>query len=316
MCITLYLIVPCFNEEEIISQSMEKLELKINELIERNIINNNSKIVLVNDGSTDNTYNIIHQKYLTNKMFSCINFSRNFGHQNAVMAGYMFAKDKCDVTISIDADLQQDINAIDSFVSKYKEGYDVVYGVRNTRDTDGLFKKISSQAFYRLMQAFDCEIIPNHADYRLLSNRVLTTLAEYSESNVFLRGLIPTLGYNSCIVHFDVFERSAGSSKYSLKKMINLAIDGITSHSIRPMHLIFSIGWFSLLIAIINLLYTFIVFLKGETVPGWTTIVASIWLLSGVQLIALGSVGEYVGKNYLETKKRPRYIIQNIEHTD
>jgi glycosyltransferase involved in cell wall biosynthesis len=299
----LYLIVPCFNEEEIISKSMEKLESKMYQLIKMNTIDSKSKVILINDGSTDNTYNIISEKHNNNHMFSCINFSRNFGHQNAVMAGYIFANNKCDIAISIDADLQQDINAIDQFIQKYYEGYDVVYGVRNTRDTDGLFKKASSQAFYRLMQAFDCEIIPNHADYRLLSNRVLTTLSDYNESNIFLRGLIPTLGYNSCIVNFDVFEREAGSSKYSLKKMINLAIDGITSHSIRPMHLIFSIGWFFLLIAIINLLYTLIVFLKGDTVPGWTTIVVSIWLLSGIQLIALGSVGEYVGKNYLETKK-------------
>ena len=314
MAAVLYLVVPCFNEQEIIESSAGKLENKIRELIQKDYIDRKSKVVLVNDGSSDNTGKLIHEIHERNPLFSVINFSRNFGHQNAVMAGYMFAKDKCDITISIDADLQQDINAIDRFIEKYNEGYDVVYGVRNTRDTDGFFKKVSSQAFYKMMKLFGCETIPNHADYRLLSRRVLENLSEYKESGLFLRGLIPTLGFNSCVVYFDVFEREAGVSKYSLKKMVNLAIDGITSLSIEPMHIIFSMGWIVLLIAIINMIYTLVVYLMGKAVTGWPTIVISIWFIGGVQLIAIGCVGEYVGKNYLESKKRPRYIISSCEH--
>lgn len=310
----LYLVVPCYNEEEIIVESAAKLEAKMNVLMDSGLISDKSKVLLVNDGSVDATGRLIHDIREENNMFSCINFSRNFGHQNAVMAGYMFAKDKCDAVISLDADLQQDINAIDEFIERFNEGYEVVYGVRNSRDTDGFFKKLTSQIFYKIMRIFGCEIIPNHADYRLLSNRVLNALAEYKETNVFLRGLIPTLGFNSCIVHFDVHERSAGKSKYSLKKMVNLAVDGITSHSIRPMHIIFSLGWIVLLLAFIYFVYIIVVLVMDKTVPGWTSLVMSIWILGGLQLIAIGCIGEYVGKNYLETKNRPRYIIESVEH--
>lgn len=312
--ISLYLIVPCYNEEEVLNETADKLQVKIRELCEKGLITNESRIVFVNDGSADSTGKIIHDLHEENQLFSGISFSKNFGHQNAVMAGYLFAADKCDAAISIDADLQQDINAIDEFIEKFNEGNDIVYGVRNDRDADGLFKKASSQLFYGVMKMLGCKTIPNHADYRLLSNKVLKVLEEYKESNVFLRGLIPELGFKSAIVYFDVRERTAGKSKYSLKKMMNLALDGITSHSIKPMHIIFWMGWIILIPVIICLIYTLVVYLKGDGVPGWTTIVMSIWGFGGIQLIAIGCVGEYVGKSYLESKKRPRYIIEGIEH--
>lgn len=314
MGISLYLIVPCYNEEEVLYDTAEKLEQKMNELENKGVISEDSRVIFVNDGSKDSTGSIIHSLHEKNPLFSGINFSKNFGHQNAVMAGYLFAIDKCDAAISIDADLQQDINAIDEFIDRYNEGCDIVYGVRNSRDTDGFFKKVSSQMFYGLMKMLGCKTIPNHADYRLLSNKVLKVLEEYKETNVFLRGLIPELGFKSGIVHFDVFERTAGKSKYSLRKMMNLALDGITSHSIKPMHIIFWMGWIILIPVIVCLVYTLVVYLRDEAVSGWTTIVMSIWGFGGIQLIAIGCVGEYVGKSYLESKKRPRYLIDGIEH--
>lgn len=312
--ICLYLIIPCYNEEEVLLDTAHILKEKINALIKCDIVNNSSRIVFVNDGSTDNTADIIHELNEEDELFSGIHFSRNFGHQNAVMAGYNFAKGICDVAISIDADLQQDINAIDEFIQKYNDGYDIVFGVRNDRKTDGFFKKTTSQMFYKLMKILGCDTIPNHADYRLLANNVLETLGEFNETNVFLRGLIPELGYKSCIVKFDVHDRTMGKSKYSMKKMVNLAVDGITSHSIKPMHFIFIGGILVVLCGLINIIYTLVAFIGGNVVSGWTTIVISIWVLGGLQLIATGCVGEYVGKNYLESKRRPRYIIESIEH--
>lgn len=316
MSICLYVVVPCYNEEAILRDSAFKIRKKIHALQEKGIISLNSRVVLVDDGSRDDTNRIMSMLHEEDSLYSIISFSRNYGHQNAVMAGYMFATNKCDAVISIDADLQQDINAIDEFINRYIEGYDIVYGVRNDRHGDGLLKKSTSQIFYKLMKAFGSETIPNHADYRLLSNRVLNALAKYKECNIFLRGLIPELGFSSCIVKFDVFERMAGKSKYSIGKMLNLALDGITSHSIRPMHMIFSSGFFCVICAIINTLYTLIVYLNGDTVSGWPTIVISVWLLGGLNLMALGCVGEYVGKTYMEAKKRPRYIIKAIEHDE
>ena len=314
MGVCLYVVVPCYNEEVLLRDSAYCLRNKLNDLKKAEIISDSSRIVFVDDGSRDNSYRIMQELHEEDTLFSMISFSRNYGHQNAVMAGYMFAKDKCDAVISIDADLQQDINAIDRFIEKYNEGYEIVYGVRNDRHGDGFFKKVTSQMFYRIMRTFGSETIPNHADYRLLSNNVLNALAEYKECNVFLRGLIPELGFNSCIVNFDVHERQAGTSKYSLRKMLNLALDGITSHSIRPMHMIFAMGCFIVLCAIVNMIYTFVVYCLGETVLGWPTIVISIWFLGGINLMAIGCVGEYVGKTYMEAKKRPRYIIRTIEH--
>ena len=313
----LYIIVPCYNEEECLESSAEILLSKLDKLAEQGRIDKaGSRLVLIDDGSRDKTGEIIRHLYELHENITGIHFSANFGHQYAVLAGYHFAKDKCDACISIDADLQQDINAIDLFLDEYEKGSDIVYGVRNSRDTDGFFKKITSQVFYKMMRIMGTETIPNHADYRLLSERALTMLAEYGEGSVFLRGLIPTLGLPSSIVYFDVKERTAGTSKYTLKKMLKLAVNGITSFSIAPIHYVFFAGVFILFISLVVMLVTFIEWLQGKNVSGYTTIVLSIWALGAVQLIAIGIVGEYIGKNYIETKKRPRYIIRNIEHRD
>lgn len=312
----LYLVVPCFNEEQILEQTATALRDKMYELINENVIDENSKIVFVDDGSIDRTKEIMDVLHKENTIYSIISFSRNYGHQNAVMAGYKFSKDKCDAVISIDADLQQDINAIDEFLRMFDQGYDIVYGVRNDRNTDGFLKRTTSQLFYSIMESFGCDTIRNHADYRLLSNKVLKVLDEFNETNLFLRGLIPTLGFKSCIVYFDVKDRMLGESKYSMKKMINLAVDGITSYSIRPMHIIFAIGWVVFLGAIINMIYTIIAYFRGQVVSGWSTIVVSIWGLGGIQLISIGCIGLYIGKNYLESKRRPRYIIESIVHEE
>ena len=312
----LYLVVPCYNEEAALPESVRKLEEKMDALTDKGVIGKNSRIVLIDDGSKDKTAQIIHAAHEKSERISGIHFSRNFGHQSAVLAGYMFAKDKCDCAISIDADLQQDINAIDEFLAKYREGCDIVYGVRNSRDTDSGFKKWTSQAFYKLMKAFGSDTIPNHADYRLLSREALEALAGYKETNVFLRGLIPTLGFTSAIVHFDVHERTAGESKYTLAKMMHLAVDGITSFSIAPMHMVFSAGVVMMIVAVLIMIETIIEHLLGRTVSGWSTIVISIWGIGGLQMIALGIIGEYVGKNYMESKERPRYIIESVEHKE
>lgn len=311
----LYLIVPCYNEEEVLRDSASKLLAKMESLVSAQKISAESKIVFVNDGSRDGTAGIMHELHGANGMVSCLHFSRNYGHQCAVLAGYNFAAGKCDAAISIDADLQQDINAIDLFLEEFKKGNEIVYGVRNSRDTDGFFKKASSQMFYKLMHAFGCKIISNHADYRLLSAKALKTLSEYGEYHIFLRGLIPTMGFKSSIVYFDVVERSAGKSKYSLAKMLRLAMDGITSFSIKPVHYIFWCGIVGLLFSAGMLVYTFVEWLLGNTVSGWPTIVISIWFLGALQLIAISIIGEYIGKNYEETKHRPRYVIESVEHS-
>ena len=312
----LYLVVPCYNEEEALPATIIELKRRMELLIDRKLISEDSRVVLVDDGSKDRTPDIIRKAHREETLFSGIHFSRNFGHQAAVLAGYMFAASRCDCVISIDADLQQDPDAIGEFLRCYREGYDIVYGVRNSRETDGTFKKATSQMFYRLMERFDSGIIPNHADYRLLSREALEALSEYKETNVFLRGLIPTLGFSSTVVHFDVRDRQAGESKYTMSKMLKLAADGITSFSIAPMHLIFMIGVFMVIISILIMLQTVIEYFMGKTVAGWSTIVISIWGIGGLQLIAQGIIGEYVGKNYMESKKRPRYIIEAVEHKD
>ncbi|MBQ9644675.1 MAG: glycosyltransferase family 2 protein [Lachnospiraceae bacterium] len=312
---TLYLIVPCYNEEEVLENSARTLLEKYDRLHKAGRIDEKSRIVLINDGSGDATAQIMSRLHEQDARISCIHFSANFGHQNAVLSGYHFAADKCDAAISIDADLQQDIEAIDLFLDEFEKGADVVYGVRNSRSTDGPFKKATSQIFYQLMKWFGTQTIPNHADYRLLSRRALQALAEYGEGNIYLRGLIPTLGFPSAIVHFDVKERTAGSSKYTLAKMLRLAADGITSFSIAPIHFVFMMGVLILLVSLIVMLVTFIDWLRGDVVSGWTTIVLSVWALGALQLIAIGIVGEYIGKNYIETKKRPRYLIESVEHT-
>ena len=313
----LYLVVPCYNEEEGLEDSARKLLNKMHALAAQGRIDpEESRIVFINDGSRDKTGDIIRQLYNDHREITGIHFTANFGHQCAVLAGYHFAHGKCDACISIDADLQQDIEAIDLFLDEYEKGNDIVYGVRNSRDTDGFFKKLTSQVFYGMMRLMGTTIIPNHADYRLLSDRALGMLAEYGEGSVFLRGLIPTLGLPSSIVYFDVKERTAGTSKYTLKKMMILAANGITSFSIAPIHYVFFAGVFILFVSLIVMIVTFAEWLQGKNVSGYTTVVLSIWALGALQLIAIGIVGEYIGKNYIETKKRPRYIIGDVEHHD
>lgn len=309
----LYIVVPCYNEQECIEDSVLQLLSKYDELLRKGLIDDGSRIVLIDDGSRDATGAICSELHQKDERIVCIHFSGNFGHQAAVLAGYHYAADRCDCAISIDADLQQDINAIDLFIEKFNNGSDIVYGVRNSRETDGFFKKVSSQAFYKIMKFFGSTTIANHADYRLLSARALKALREYKEVNIFLRGIIPTLGFPSSIVRFDVKERTAGKSKYTLKKMMTLAANGITSFSISPIHYIFYLGILVLVVSIIVIIVTLIDWINGVNVDGYTTIVLSIWMLGALQLIAIGIVGEYIGKNYFESKHRPQYLIETIE---
>lgn len=300
----LYLVLPCYNEEEGIKETIFRLTNKMNELIDKKIISNKSKMVFIDDGSKDNSWDIIKKISKNNKYIRAIKFSSNRGHQIAVLAGLHYSTNKCDVTISLDADLQQDINAIERFMKKYYEGNEIVYGVRNSRKTDGFFKKVTSQMFYKLMHLFGCNIITNHADYRLVSNKVLKEFIKYNEDSVFLRGLFPTMGYKNDIVYFDVYDRFAGKSKYTLKKMLKLAKDGITSYSIKPLQMIFSFGMFLAIISIILLLQY--IFLKSKIM----FIFGIVFLPTSLLLLGMGIIGIYIGQIYTEVKNRPKYLIE------
>lgn len=317
----LCLVVPCYNEEEVFKGSADSLEKKINELIDHKKIGRESRILFVNDGSADRTWEYICQRHKESARVSGISLSRNFGHQNAVLAGLMYVVDslpQMDITISIDADLQQDINAIDEFVKQWENGAEIVYGVRNDRNTDGFLKKVTALGFYKFMNMLGCNTIKNHADYRLISRKALLVLREYKETNIFLRGLIPTLGFKTGVVHFDVHARTAGKSKYNLHKMIGLAIDGITSFSTKPMKIICVTGLVAVVISVIQLICIVVGFLYGgDLIKGWASTMCSVWLFGGLILFALGVIGEYIGKIYLETKSRPRYIISDdTEHLE
>lgn len=305
----LYLVIPCYNEEEVLHETAKRLFEKITNMINNKIISKKSKIVFVNDGSKDKTWNIIEELHNKNDIFSGINLSRNRGHQNALLAGLITAKDYADMTISLDADLQDDIDVIDKFVDEYYKGSDIVYGVRSSRETDTFFKRTTALAFYKLMSRLGVDMIYNHADYRLMSKRALEGLAQFKEVNLFLRGMVPLIGYRYSIVEYERHERFAGESKYPLKKMIAFALDGITSLSIKPIRIISGLGFTICFISILALIYSFIVKFFGETVTGWTSLTLSIWLLGGIQLLCLGVIGEYIGKIYNETKHRPRFII-------
>lgn len=309
---TLYLVIPCYNEEEVLQETSMRLIEKLTSMIENGLISEKSRIVFVNDGSKDNTWNIIENLYKNNKFFGGINLSRNRGHQNALLAGLMTVKDEADIVISLDADLQDDIEVIDEFVKKYYEGNDVVYGVRSSRETDTFFKRTTALAFYKLMGKLGVDMIYNHADYRLMSKRALYSLSQFKEVNLFLRGMVPLVGYKYTTVEYERHERFAGESKYPLKKMISFALDGITSLSIKPIRIITGIGLTIFFSSFLVLLYSIIVKIFGNTVSGWTSLVASIWMIGGVQLLCLGVIGEYVGKIYNETKHRPRFIISDI----
>ncbi len=307
---TLFLVIPCYNEQEVLHETSKQLKEKMHSLMKSGKINDKSKIVFVNDGSKDKTWEIITELHNQDNIFRGVKLSRNRGHQNALLAGLMTVKDECDATISLDADLQDDINAIDGMVDKYlNEGCEVVYGVRSARKTDTFFKKFTAESFYKIMAKMGVEVTFNHADYRLMSRRALDGLEQFKEVNLFLRGIVPMIGYKYDSVFYERKERFAGESKYPLKKMIAFAMEGITSLSIKPIRMITTLGVGIFTISIIMLIYFLIRHFMGETVQGWTSTVVSIWAIGGLQLLAIGIIGEYIGKIYLETKERPKFIV-------
>ncbi len=306
----LYLVIPCYNEEEVLPETAKRLKAKLSGMIKIGFISEDSKIVFVNDGSKDQTWRLIRKFHEEDPMIQGINLSRNKGHQNALLAGLMTVKGFCDMAISMDADLQDDVDAIDQFVEKYYEGCEVVYGVRSERKTDSFFKRASAQSFYKLMLHMGVEIVYNHADYRLMSKRALEEMEGFQEVNLFLRGIVPLIGFRSDVVTYERHERFAGESKYPLKKMLNFAFDGITSFSVKPIRMVTTLGVIIFAISILMLIYFLVTWCIGWTVPGWTSIVVSVWAIGGLQLLAIGVIGEYIGKIYLETKARPKFIIQ------
>ena len=310
---TLYIVVPCYKEQEVLPETSKRLREKILALREQGKISSKSRVMFVNDGSSDNTWPIISQLHEQEpEMFSGVNLSRNRGHQNALLAGLMTAVNYADMIVSMDADLQDDINAVDGMVDAYHEGYEVVYGVRSKRDTDTFFKRFTAEGFYKVMKALGVDIVFNHADYRLMSRRAVEGLAQFNEVNLFLRGIVPQIGYKWTTVTYERAERFAGESKYPLKKMLAFAADGITSFSVKPIRLVLTTGVIIFLISLAMLLYALIAKLTGNTSAGWTSLMGSIWLIGGIQLLSLGVVGEYIGKIYNETKRRPRFIIENV----
>ena len=307
---TLYIVVPCYNEEEVLHKTTKVLKEKLDYLIKKDIISKKSKVMYVNDGSKDDTWEIIKKIEKQDKLFTGISLSRNKGHQNALVAGLLTAKEYADVTISMDADLQDDINAIDEMLKKYYNGCEIVYGVRSSRKKDSFFKKTTAEGFYKFMKIMGVDVVYNHADYRLTSKKVLDNFNDYKEVNLFLRGIFPLIGYKNDIVYYERNERFAGESKYPLRKMLNFAWDGITSFSVKPLRMICSIGFIILFISMIIMLYSLIRKATGNTVDGWTFLSISIWFIGGIQMISLGIIGEYIGKVYTEVKQRPRYIIE------
>lgn len=305
----LYIVIPCYNEESVLPITSQLFLDKINQLIAAEKIADDSRVMFVNDGSKDSTWEIIKELAMKNEKFIGISQSRNRGHQNAVLAGLMEAKDKCDITISIDCDGQDDINAMDQMVDAYLDGSDVVYGVRSKRDTDTFFKRFTAESFYRLLNFMGAEVVFNHADYRLMSRRVMQAFADFKEVNLFLRGLIPLVGFKSTCVTYERHERIAGESHYPLSKMLALAFDGITSLSIKPIRMITGLGTLVAIISFIGVIWSVASALLGNTVSGWASMTAILCFVSGVQMICLGVIGEYIGKIYMETKHRPRYII-------
>ena len=310
---TLYIVIPCYKEEAVLPETSKRLREKMNALRAAGKISEHSRVMFVNDGSSDQTWPIISRLHEQEpEMFSGVNLSRNRGHQNALLAGLLTAVNYADMIISMDADLQDDINAVDAMVDAYHEGYEVVYGVRSKRDKDTFFKRFTAEGFYKVMKALGVDIVFNHADYRLMSRRAVEGLSQFSEVNLFLRGIVPQIGYKWTTVSYERAERFAGESKYPLKKMIAFAADGITSFSVKPIRLVFSAGVVVFLISLVMLLYALISKLAGHTSAGWTSLMGSIWLLGGIQLLSLGIVGEYIGKIYNETKRRPRFIIESV----
>lgn len=305
-----YFIIPCYNEEAVLPETTRRLTEKLNSMENAGLINKESRVLYVDDGSKDKTWELISQFNRENPWVEGVKLAHNRGHQNALLCGLMSAMPRCDAAISMDADLQDDIDALDQFVKKFQEGCDVVYGVRNKRDTDTWFKRTTAEGFYKVMNLLGVDVVFNHADYRLMSKRALEALSEYREVNLFLRGIVPLIGYRSDYVYYDRHERFAGESKYPLKKMLSFALDGITSFSVKPLKLISNLGVLISILSIFGLLYALISYFLGVTVSGWTAIVCSIWLLGGLQMLCLGVVGGYIGKIYSEVKARPRYRVE------
>ena len=308
----LFYVIPCYNEQEVLPETSKRIREKLLDLISKGKIDADSRVLFVNDGSKDDTWKMISDLHSEDPIFQGINLSRNRGHQNALLAGLLTAKDYCDVSISMDADLQDDIDAIEAMIDKYNnEGCDIVYGVRSKRATDTFFKRATAEGFYKMMNSLGANTVYNHADYRLMSRRALEGLSEFGEVNLFLRGIVPMIGFKSDIVYYERAERFAGESKYPLGKMISFAVEGITSLSTKPIKVITSLGFFIFFVSFVVLIYSLIRFFTGHTVQGWTTTVLSVWSIGGLMMISLGVIGEYIGKIYLETKNRPRYIIES-----
>ena len=312
MAAVVYLVVPCYNEEEVLPEASKRLIAKLEGLMEKEISSKESRILFVDDGSKDKTWELIAGLHESTPYVCGLKLSRNRGHQYALLAGLTAARELCDCAISLDADLQDDIEVFDEFLKHYQDGCDIVYGVRKSRETDTRFKRGSAQLFYKFLNLMGVEVLYNHADYRLMSRRALEALSEYKEVNLFLRGIVPLIGYKSAVVYYERHERLAGKSKYPLSKMLSLAADGILSFSIKPIRIISSLGFLIAFCSIIALLYALISKLCGAAVSGWTAIVVSIWLLGGIQLLCLGVIGEYIGRIYSEVKQRPKYFIEQF----
>ena len=308
----LYIVIPCYKEQEVLHETARRLKGKMESLISGGKISPESRVLFVNDGSTDQTWPIICELHKADPLFSGVDLSRNRGHQNALLAGLMTAKDRADMVISMDADLQDDINAMDAMVDKFYAGCDIVYGVRSSRKKDTFFKKITAEGFYRVMNFLGADTVFNHADYRLLSKRALECLAQFKEVNLFLRGIVPMIGYQTGVVEYERGERFAGESKYPLKKMLAFAAEGITSLSTKPLQYITGLGFLIFAVSILMLIHFIVQWAVGNTVTGWASVICSVWAIGGLILLSLGVIGEYIGKIYLETKDRPRFIIREI----
>ncbi|MFC4769956.1 glycosyltransferase family 2 protein [Effusibacillus consociatus] len=306
----LSIVVPCYNEEEVLPETIRRLSGVLTDLIRENLIAEESVMLLVDDGSKDKTWDIIEESNQSNRFVTGLKLARNAGHQRALLAGLMKAKNTSDCVISIDADLQDDLGVIREFMLKFHEGYEVVYGVRKSRATDTSFKRNTALGFYKLMKWMGVDIVYNHADYRLTSKRVLENLANFEEVNLFLRGLIPLIGFKSTEVYYDRHERFAGESKYPLRKMLAFAFDGITSFSVTPIRLVTLVGFILFIVSIFTALYALVERLQGQTIAGWASLMISIWFIGGIQLVCLGLIGEYIGKIYKEVKRRPLYIVE------
>ena len=313
---TLYIVVPCYNEEEVLPETSRRLKNKLKQLADAGKISPKSRVLFVNDGSRDRTWELISQLHENDPIFCGVDLSRNRGHQNALLAGLMTARDRADLVISMDADLQDDVDAVDAMVDKYLEGVDIVYGVRSSRKKDSFFKRTTAEAFYRLMNLMGADTVFNHADYRLMSRRALDGLAQFQEVNLFLRGIVPMIGYRTDTVEYERGERFAGESKYPLKKMMAFALEGVASLSIKPLRMITALGFLIFLVSLVMIVYNVARWIGGNTITGWASLACSIWLIGGLILLALGVIGEYMGKLYLESKHRPRFLIRQVLEDD